>query len=734
MKKDKTKDKDKSKKEKSPNDLPTAANNDAQKLPYYNRELSWLDFNLRVLEAGQRPGTPIMEQLRFLAITGSNLDEFFMVRVAGVWENWQEKNIFKPDADGLSAEELYPMLADKIHDFTDKQYSCFTDSILPTLKNNGFSFATPDELDESGKKFIDNYFAKIVYPVLTPLAIDRSRPFPFLANRSLNIAVRLAPKQATPQKAAKDSDKGKNKKNVRGRDWSIAVLQVPNLLPRFVEVPSKGKKRVFVLSEEIIKQSLSRLFEAHDILATRFFRITRDSDLDLDDEGTENLMVEIEEYIRRRKRGRPIRLELSGKDGDKQIRSFLTEMLNIDEFGIYEHDGPLDLTFLSKFAGIKGAESLCFSPVVPLSPPLDFTGYEDIFAAIRERDRLVIHPYESFGIVLSFIRAAAEDENVLAIKQTLYRVSGNSPIVDSLIRAAELGKQVTVLVELKARFDEENNILWAKKLEKAGCHVVYGLSGLKIHCKIALVVRREEDGIRRYVHMATGNYNDATARIYTDMGLFTSREPFGIDASALFNVLTGYSLPPRYNKMIVAPSALREFFVTAINAEIDNARRNIKASITAKVNSLVDAEIVNLLYKASQAGVKIRLIVRGICCIIPKREKISENIEVVSLIGQFLEHSRIFRFENGGDPQIYLGSADWMPRNLDRRVELVFPVEDPELKKRVNNTLDLLLKDNVNAFSMQSDTTYQKINRRNTAPVNAQDATMFVGKVKRKKA
>ena len=731
MKKEKEKPKDKEKgkakaaaaQKKSDDEVAAVAEREKKSSPfmYFNRELSWLDFNLRVLEAGQRPGTPIMEELRFLAITGSNLDEFFMVRVAGVWENWREKDIFKPDADGMTAEELYPLLAKKIHAFADKQYSCYNNSILPKLNDAGFSFVAPSELDDAGREFIDDYFTKIVYPVLTPLAIDRSRPFPFLANKSLNIAVRLVPK-------FNDEKKGAGKKKSVKREWSIAVVQVPNVLPRFVEIPSGGKKRLFVMSEEIIKESLPRLFEAHDILAARFFRITRDSDLDLDDEGAENLMVEIEDYIKRRKRGHPIRLELSEKGGDEQIRAFLTEMLDIDDNGIYEMNGPLDLTFFFKFIGIKGAEKFCFSSIVPLSPPNDFAGYDDIFAAIKERDRLVVHPYESFGIVLSFIRAAAEDENVLAIKQTLYRVSGNSPIVASLIRAAELGKQVTVLVELKARFDEENNILWAKKLEQAGCHVVYGLAGLKIHCKIALVVRREEDGIRRYIHMATGNYNDATARIYTDIGLFTCREPFGIDASALFNVLTGYSLPPRYNRMIVAPSNMRGFFIAAIKAETDNARRKIDASITAKVNSLVDAEIIELLYKASQAGVKIRLIVRGICCLVPGQEKMSENIKVISLVGKFLEHSRIFRFENGGDPKIYLGSADWMPRNLDRRVELVFPVDDDLLKRRIENVLELLLKDNVNAFVMQNDTTYQKVNRRGNKPIDAQDPAHFVKK------
>ncbi len=697
----------------------------AAAFPYYNRELSWLDFNRRVLMAGDRSGTPVLERGRFLSITGSNLDEFFMVRVAGVWENYHEKTLFKDGADGLTAKELYPLLAKKIHEFTVEQYAHLNDDILPALAKAGFLFVTPDELDDAGQKFVDDYFAKIMYPVLTPLAIDRSRPFPFLANRSLNIAVRLQPK-GVAKKPAK-----KNKKD----DGEIAVVQVPAVLPRFIEVPvsdnqKDDRPRLFILSEDIIKRGLPLLFEGHDIVGAQVFRITRDSDLDLDEDSAENLLVEIEEYIRRRKRGRPIRLEFS-RDidkgplyGDKKIRAFLAQTLETDELGIYELDGPLDLTFLGKFAGIKGGEHLCFTPIVPLSPPADFAGEPDIFAAIRKSDRLVFHPYESFNIVLNFIATAAEDENVLAIKQTLYRVSGNSPIVASLIRAAELGKQVTVLVELKARFDEENNIIWAKKLEKAGCHVVYGLAGLKIHCKIALVVRREDDGIRRYVHMATGNYNDATARIYTDMGLFTCREPFGVDASSLFNVLTGFSVPLRYNKIIPAPHNLREFFVAAIEREIENAQRGLAASITIKVNSLVDAPLIKLFYRASQVGVKVKLIVRGICCLIPGLEE-SANIEVKSIIGQFLEHSRIFRFENGGEPKIYLGSADLMPRNLDRRVELLFPVDDERLKQRVEHVLDILLRDNVNSFVMQGVADYARVNKRNVAAVNAQQPNAF---------
>jgi polyphosphate kinase len=473
-----------------------------------------------------------------------------------------------------------------------------------------------------------------------------------------------------------------------------------------------------VLLENVIMHCIGQLFEEKKILAVCPFRITRDSDLDID-EDSDDLMSEIQKSIKKRKRGAPVRLELIQKC-DPATKRFLLEMLDVDRESVYEVPGPLDLTFLSKFANLPGCAGMCFKPIVPVFPPVDFWGFSDIFEAIREKDRMVHHPYESFDIVVDFIRAAAEDENVLAIKQTLYRVSGHSPIVAALMRAAENGKQVTVLVELKARFDEENNILWAKKLESAGCHVIYGLAGLKTHCKIALVVRREEDGIRRYLHLGTGNYNDSTAKIYTDLGLFTCKEPFGMDASNLFNVLTGYSLPPDYNEFVVAPHGMRGFFEHMILSETQNAREGLSSGITVKINSLVDERIISLLYDASRAGVKVRLIVRGICCLIPGLPGVSENIEVISIVGQLLEHSRIYRFENAGDPRIYLGSADWMPRNLDRRVELVFPVEDPDLKKRAFGILDLLLSDNRNARRMLSDKTYERIFRRGKAACNCQ--------------
>ncbi|MCI2035208.1 MAG: RNA degradosome polyphosphate kinase [Oscillospiraceae bacterium] len=663
-------------------------------VPYINRELSWMDFNFRVLEEAFKKDNPLMERMNFLGITESNLDEFFMVRVAGVMEQ-VESNYLTRDPSGLSPAELLPLLTDKIRTFEEKQYSCLNRSILPALKKIGIRFLTPEGMDENQRQYISAYFDKVLFPVLTPLAVDRSRPFPLLANKSLNIAVRLKRKDES----------------------YFAVVQVPSILPRFLPIPPKDGK-TFVLLENVILDKLEELFELSDIRSACTFRITRNSDLDID-EDTEDLLSEIRKSIKKRRRGKPVRLELSQRH-DKETESFLKEMLEIGSEDVYEIPGPLDLTFCTKFSSLPQFAGLRFKPIRPVYPPSDFWGYDDIFKAIRDRDRMVHHPYESFQVVVDFVRTAAEDKDVLAIKQTLYRVSGHSPIVAALIRAAENGKQVTVLVELKARFDEENNLKWAKKLEEAGCHVIYGLVGLKTHCKILLVVRRDEDGIRRYVHMATGNYNDSTAKVYTDIGLFTCREPYGVDASSLFNVLTGYSRPPEYNRFVVAPDGMRTFFNRMIERETENAQKGLPAGITVKINSLVDLDIIGRLYRASGARVPVRLLVRGICCLIPGLPGVSENISVHSIVGQLLEHSRIFRFENAGDPKIYMGSADWMPRNLDRRVELVFPVEDETLKRRAFHILEQMWDDNISTRVMGPDGTYSHIDRRGKASLNCQ--------------
>ena len=699
---DKKKEEVKNKKEgKEKEKLPSKAQLKPTKLcslpdfPYNNRELSWMDFNSRVLEEAFEKENPILERLNFLAITASNLDEFFMVRVAGVMDRLHSPKGKKPDESGMNAQKQFDLLTEKIHDFAKKQYSCLNRSLLPALKKNKIRFLKIEELNKIQHQEIDKYFDKMIFPVLTPLAVDTSRPFPLLANKSLNIAVRLSKE---------------------GEDI-FAVVQVPSIVQRYFEV-SSDSGRAFILLEDIITDKLSQLFELYKIKAYCPFRITRDSDLDID-EDADDLLVEIKHSLKKRQRGDPVRLEIAVRS-DEALRNFLVDMLDVSSKEIYEVNGPLDLTFLSKFARLDGLDSLRFKPIIPVEPPADFFGYEDVFEAIREKDRMVHHPYESFDSVIKFINQAAKDPDVLAIKQTLYRVSGHSPIIAALIKAAENGKQVTVLVELKARFDEENNIGWAKKLEKAGCHVIYGLQGLKTHCKIVLVVRKEEDGLRRYLHMGTGNYNDSTARFYTDIGVFTCNEEFGEDASSLFNVITGYSTPPVYNKMKVAPTGLRDFFEEMIRHETENTAAGLPSGIVAKINSLVDPSIIRLLYEASQAGVKITLIVRGICCLVPGIKGISENITVRSIVGQLLEHSRIFIFENGGNKKIYMGSADWMQRNLDKRVELVFPIEDPDLIDRSFGIMETMLKDVLNTRIQKSDTSYELLDRRGKKPHNCQ--------------
>ena len=618
-----------------------------------------------------------------------------MVRVAGIMEQINS-NYKKKVPSGLSPKQQLAQINEKTRDFLNKQYQCLKKSIKPTLNQKNIAFLEIKDLNSEQKRYVDTYFNKIIFPVLTPLAVDKSRPFPLLANKSLNLAVRLS----------KDGE------------TNFALVQVPSILPRFLELPSADDKKYFILIENIIIEKLPQLFELHRIKACCQFRITRNSDLDIDEEAAD-LLVEIQRSIKKRKRGEPVRLELL-KSCDQKTRDFLVKMLSIKEEDIYELSGPLDLTFLMKFSQIKGFDKFRFDPIVPVDPPADFWGEKSVFEAIKQRDRLVHHPYESFNAVVNFINQAAADKNVLAIKQTLYRVSGKSPIIDALIKAAENGKQVTVLVELKARFDEENNVIWAKKLEQAGCHVIYGVYGLKTHCKILLVVRQEDEGIKRYIHMATGNYNDSTAKVYTDIGFFTCRESFGADASSLFNTLTGYSRPPEYSKLIVAPIKMRSFFEKMIENEIQNAEKGLPSGITIKINSLVDEEMIRLLYRASNAGVKVDLIVRGICCLIPGIAGFSENITVRSIVGQFLEHSRIYKFCCSENPQIFIGSADLMPRNLDKRVELIFPIEDDGLKLRIDNILNIMLSDTTNAMVQNSDAKYSKIDMRGKERISSQ--------------
>mgnify|MGYP001132656305 FL=1 len=660
---------------------------------FYNRELSWLKFNLRVLKEAMVKDTPLLERLKFIAISASNLDEFFMVRVAGLWSNF-DSGVEKRDASGMSVHEQLVAISQAAHEQVRTQTKSLI-ALMAEMDAVKLHFRRVKDLSELGKDWLEEYYREVVFPVLTPMAVDASRPFPFLANKTLNLAVELI--------------------KVDG-EHSMGLIQVPSVLDRIVEVEPEGK-RTFVFLEDIIASHCHDLFKGCHILDMVSFRVTRDSDLDLEEDDSVDLMKEVEESLRKRKRGAAVRLEIF-KTNNNRIKKFLEENLDVTEMEVYEINGPLDPTCFFKFIGMKGMWPWLYEPFVP-QRPLELPNDSDLFAAIRENDILLHHPYESFDPVVKLVSDAADDPQVLAIKQTLYRVSGNSPIVAALARAAENGKQVTVLVELKARFDEENNILWARRLEKAGCHVIYGLVGLKTHAKIILIVRKEDNGIKRYLHLGTGNYNDSTAKLYTDLGLMTANDEFGSDASAFFNLLSGYSEPPVWNKLVMAPLGLREKIYALIDNEIAMVRSGREGHIIAKMNSLIDQPVIQKLYEASAAGVHIDLIVRGICGLRTGIEGISDNITVRSIVGRQLEHSRIFWFANGGEEQLYLSSADWMPRNLNDRVELFFPVETEEHIHRIKALLDLYLRDNVGAHMMQSNGSYRRV-RNKLEPVSAQ--------------
>ena len=660
---------------------------------FFNRELSWLKFNLRVLREAGVKTTPLLERLKFVAITASNLDEFFMVRVAGLWDQY-ENGINKRDAAGLTVKAQLEEISKAAHDQM-KLLNKYLLSLVKELREAGIYICRVSELSEKGRRWLEAYYQEEIFPVLTPMAVDASRPFPFLANKTLNLAVELT--------------------NQEGED-SMGIVQVPSVLPRLLEVPAE-EKRSFVFLEDVINEHCSDLYSGCKILDVVPFRITRDADLEFDEDDIDNLLKEVEKSLRKRTRGASVRLEIYNK-ANSRIRKFLYDNLDITEQEVYEINGPLDATCFFKFASLPGMWPWLYEPFVP-QRPLELPDDSDIFKVLRERDVLLHHPYESFDPVVKFVSDAANDPNVLAIKQTLYRVSGNSPIVAALARAAENGKQVTVLVELKARFDEENNIIWARRLEEAGCHVIYGLMGLKTHAKIILVVRKEADGIKRYVHLGTGNYNDNTAKLYTDMGLMTANDQFGSDASAFFNVLSGYSDPPVWNKLVMAPLGLRKKIYELIDNEISIVKKGGTGHIIAKMNSLIDYPVIQKLYEASMAGVKIDLIIRGICGLRAGMDGISDNITVRSIVGRQLEHSRIFWFQGGGKEQLFLSSADWMPRNLNDRVELFFPVETPAHIERIKKVLDLYLRDNVGAHMMQSNGTYRRVTNR-LEPVGAQ--------------
>ena len=680
---------------------------------FENRELSWLGFNERILGEARDKKNPLFERLKFLSITASNLDEFFMVRVASL-KDMVNAEYSKKDFSGMTPQQQLDGIHERVHDFVNAQYSTWQRSLLPGLRQCGLQVIEDhEELNPEQARYVDQYFVENVYPVLTPIAVDSSRPFPLVVNKTLNLCALLM------------------KKNEKEAELEFATVQVPAVLPRIISIPSVEKEvKSVILLEEMIARNMSQLFLSYDVLCVHPYRIMRNADLSIDEDEASDLLKEIQKQLKKRQWGEVIRLEVDEKI-DKRLLKILKREFEIKEDSIYWSSGPLDLTFLMKMYGLEGFDSYKTAAYIPQPVP-ELTGKRDIFEEIRKRDILLHHPYQTFDPVVDFVKKAARDPQVLAIKQTLYRVSGNSPIIAALAQAAENGKQVSVLVELKARFDEEHNIAWAKMLERAGCHVIYGLVGLKTHSKITLIVRREEDGIRRYVHLGTGNYNDSTAKLYTDMGLLTCSEPIGEDATAVFNMLSGYSEPENWNKLSLAPLWLRERFLTMIQREIAHAQNGEPAHIVAKMNSLCDPEMIGALYEASAAGVKIELIIRGICSLKVGIPGISENIHVRSIVGTFLEHSRIYYFLNGGQEEVYLASADWMPRNLDRRVEILFPIENEQLKKEVIHVLEIQLQDTVKAQIKEPSGVYEKVDRRGKAAICSQEYFMeYAGNLNR---
>lgn len=655
---------------------------------FFNRELSWLKFNERVLLESRDTTHPLLERVRFLAITSSNLDEFFMVRVGGLLEQkWQ--GIDYQDLSGYSVEEKLVEISGSAHRLVCKQ-SRLWQKISEDLASKKILIKSWDHLTDSQKGWLRTYFTDTVFPVLTPLAVDASHPFPFLANKSLNVAILLE----------KETEK-KKKKHSR-----TAVIQLPSLLPRLIPLPEKKGQISFFPMELLLKHYAHRLFLGHIIRSSAVFRITRNADFAVDDDGAEDLLTEMKKFLYQRSRGHTVRLEIE-KAASKKLRTFLEKALQISERQVYEIDGPIDLTCLTQLADHPLFPDLRYPALQPIAT-IKLENGESLFDRIRREDILLHHPFESFDPVILFIQEAAKDPKVLAIKQTLYRIGSDPRLITALIEAAQSGKQVTVVMEVKARFDEENNILRAKQLEEAGCHVIYGLPGLKTHSKITLIIRQEKSGLRRYLHMGTGNYNASTAKVYTDLGLLTDDPAFGEDATAFFNLLSGYSDAPVWRRLAIAPLDMRETFVRLIDRETQLAKSGKSGRIIAKMNSLFDQQIIEKLYEASQAGVEIDLIVRGICGLRPGIKGVSDHIRVRSIIGRFLEHSRIFYFGNQNDPEIYLSSADWMHRNLTERVEILFPIIAAPLKEKIKNLLSIYLADTSRTSRLRPAGTYHK--------------------------
>jgi polyphosphate kinase len=650
---------------------------------FVNRELSWLEFNRRVLEEAQDPSVPLLERVKFLAIFSSNLDEFFMVRVAAL-----KRRVHAGDQtagpDGLTPAETTAAVAARVRELVDAQHHCFLGEIQPLLTAEGIVLLRPKEASEEQERFLEEYFRRTLLPVLTPLAVDPGQPFPYLGNRSPCLVVSIRP--ATPSAPVVSS---------------LSVIHIPSqVLPRFVALPDPGGKHVFMLLEDVIRQHLPTIYNGYDVLASHAIRVTRDADLHTRG-GPEDLLASIEEGVRERRLGTAVRLQYDA-DLPSDILATLLDELELSPEDLYEREGFTAFSDLFQLYAALDLPRLKDRPLPPQPVPA-FESASDIWTAIRAGDVLVHHPYHTFDAVTRFVREAAVDPKVLAIKMTLYRVSPASPIAHALRTAVENGKEVTVLVELQARFDEEANIRWARTLEEVGAHVVYGRAGLKTHCKACLVVRQETDGLRRYCHLATGNYNVRTGGVYGDLGLFTSRDSFGEDLTALFNLLTGHTRPRGFHHLLLAPTDLRDGLVERIRREADHARAGRSARIIAKMNGLVDRRLIEELYGASEAGVRIDLIVRGMCCLRPAVPGLSSRIRVISIVDRYLEHARIFYFENGENAEYLLASADWMPRNLDRRVEIAFPVLDPHLQTQVHEILEIQLADTVKARRILPD-------------------------------
>jgi polyphosphate kinase len=672
---------------------------------YLNRELSWLEFNARVLAEAETESVPLLERLKFHAIVTSNLDEFFMVRVAGLKQQLTGE-VGEIAPDGMSVADQLARISERVHDMMQRQGESLKSHLFPALAEQGYAWLKPAELPTEALAALDERFHQEVFPVLTPIAIDPGHPFPHVRNKSLNLGVMFT----------RDGS----------GDVNFGVVQVPNMLPRLLmvgPVPLKSgtvAPHAFVLLEDLIARHVDMIFPGVRLKGVYAFRVTRNFDIEIDEEEAEDLLQTIQQELRRRERGNAVRLEVSGEYSEASVAK-LVKALKLDpERDVYRTTAVLNVTDLLSLFSREDRRALRDEPYAPLAvPPL--RDAEDIFAAIRDGDILLHHPYESFDPIVELVSRAADDPDVLAIKQTLYRAGGDSPIVKALARAAEAGKQVTAIVELKARFDEESNIVWARTLEQSGVHVVYGLMGLKTHAKCLLIVRRERGGLRRYVHLSTGNYNAGTARHYTDVSLLTCRRSMGEDASSLFNLLTGYSAPAKWNSLIVAPLGLHEAVLGLIAREAEQARHGKPARIVAKMNSLVDEDVIEALYRASQAGVQITLLIRGICCLRPGVPNVSENIEVRAIVDRYLEHGRVFRFSNGGKEEIYISSADWMPRNFHRRVEVMVPIDDPGLRIKLSDHLSLQLLDNVKAWALQSDGSYQRVqSKAGTQPMRSQ--------------